>query len=111
MAPWGFSLGSHVVLDGLESHTAKELKQVVVLESSHTVFPVLIHNGSLNSFLCSYGMRVLENCGYLSAVGQLPSFVSPRPWLKLIATGLQHSTHSPPPPKKKKTEILKELIP
>ena len=27
VAPQGFSLGSHVILDGLESHTARELKQ------------------------------------------------------------------------------------
>ena len=27
VAPQGFSLGSHIILDGLESHTARSLKQ------------------------------------------------------------------------------------
>ena len=53
VAPWGFGLGSHIILDSLESHTAGGLKQAVGLESGHAVFPVLIHNSSLNSFLCN----------------------------------------------------------
>ena len=101
VAPQGFSLGSHVILDGLESHTARELKQAVGLESSRAVFPVFLHNGSLNSFLCNYSVRALESCGYLSVVGQLPGHVLLRSWLTLVATRLQHSTHSP---KKKKKD-------
>ena len=53
VAPWGFGLGSHVILDDLESHTAKGLKQAAGFESSCAVFPVFIHNSSLNSFLCN----------------------------------------------------------
>ena len=97
--PWGFSSGSHVVLDSLESHTARRLKQAAGFESSRAVFSVLIHNGGLNSFLCDYGVRALESRGYLSIVGWPPSHVSLRFQLKLIATGSQHSMHSP----KKKT--------
>ena len=104
MAPQGFSSGSHAILDGLESHTARELKQAAGFESGHTVFPVLIHNGGLNSFLCDTGVRALESHGYLSRVGQPPSFVLPRPWPKLVATGLQHSVHSLKKKKKKKLE-------
>ena len=51
VVPQGFSSGSHVILDSLESHTARGLKWAVGSESSCTVFPVFIHNGSLNSFL------------------------------------------------------------
>ena len=40
VVPQGFSLGSHIILDGLESHTARGLKWAVGFESSHTVFPV-----------------------------------------------------------------------
>ena len=53
VAPQGFSLGSHVICpDGLESHTAGGLKQVAGSESGRAVFPVFLHNSSLNSFLC-----------------------------------------------------------
>ena len=53
VAPQGFSLGSHVAHPGgLESHTAGGLKQAAGFESSRTVFPVFLHNSSLNSFLC-----------------------------------------------------------
>ena len=52
VVPQGFGLGSHVILDGLESHTAKRLKQAAGFESGRTVFSVFIHNSSLNSFLC-----------------------------------------------------------
>ena len=95
MTPQGFSLGSHAVLDSLESHTAGELKQTAGLESSHAVFPVFLHNSSLNGFLCNNGVRALVSLGYLSVVGQPPGFVSLRLRLRLIATGLQHSKHSP----------------
>ena len=64
-------------------------------ESSRVVFPVFIHNGSLNSFLHDQGARALESHGYSSVVGQPPSHVLLRPWLKLVATRLQHSMHSP----------------
>ena len=67
--------------------------------SSCCVFSVFIHNSSLNSFLCNYGMRALESCSYSSADGQPPGHVSLRLWPKLIATRSQHSTHGP---KKKK---------
>ena len=65
---------------------------------------MFLHNGGLNGFLCDYSVRVLGNCGYLSVDGQPPGHVSPRLQLKLIATRLQHSAHSPK--KKKKTDIL-----
>ena len=94
VVPQGFSLGSHVILDGLESHTAGGLKQAAGSESSRTVFPVFLHNSSLNSFLCDYSVRALASHGYLSEVGQLPSLVLPRLQLRLVATGLQHSMHS-----------------
>ena len=106
VAPWGVSLGSHTVLDGLESHTARGLKWVVGHRSSRTVFPVSNHNGSLNSFLCDNGVRALVSHGYLSVVGQPPGLVSPKPQLKLVATGSQHSMHSLK--KKKKTRNLRE---
>ena len=105
--PQGFGLGSHAVLDGLESHTAGGLKHAVGLESGHTVFPVFIHNSGLNSFLCNYGTRALESHGYSSVVRWPPGHVLLRFWLKLIATRLQHSMCSP---KKKKTEILDKII-
>ena len=105
VAPQGFSLGSHVILDGLESHTARDLKQAVGLESSRAVFPVLLHNSSLNSFLCNYSVRALASCGYSSVVGQPPGFVSPRPRPRLIATRSQHSMHSLKK-KQKKTQML-----
>ena len=98
VAPQGFSLGSHIVLDGLESHTAGGLKWAG-FQPGRTVFPVFIHNSGLNSFLCDHGVRALESHGYSSVVGQLLSFVSLRLQLKLVATRLQHSMHSP---KKKK---------
>ena len=79
--------------------------------SGCTVFSAFIHNSSLNSFLCDYGVRALESHGYLSVVGQLPSHVSPRPRLKLIATESQHSMHSLKKKRKKKRKILEELIP
>ena len=104
VAPQGFSLGSHVIRqDGLESHTAGGLKQAAGSESSRTVFPVFLHNSSLNSFLCEKGVRALESRGYSSVVGQPPGHVSLRSWPKLVATGSQHSTHSP---KKKKNRYL-----
>ena len=79
--------------------------------SGCTVFSVLIHNGSLNSFLCDYGVRALESHGYSSAVGQPPGHVSPRPQPKLVATRSQHSMHSlKKKKKKKKTEILENVI-
>ena len=53
VVPQGFGLGSHVVLDGLESHTARRLKQAAGFESGHAVFSVPIHNGCINSFLCN----------------------------------------------------------
>ena len=53
VVPWGFGSGSHIVLDGLESHTAGGLKWAVGLESGHAVFPMFIHNSSLNCFLCN----------------------------------------------------------
>ena len=52
VAPQGFSSGSHAILDGLESHTARELKWAAGFGSGHAVFPVSIHNSGLNSFLC-----------------------------------------------------------
>ena len=94
VAPWGFSLGSHVILDGLESHTAGSLKRAG-LWALHTIFSVFIHNGSLNSFLHDYGVRALESHSYLSVVGRLPGHVLPKLWLQLIATRSQHSAHSP----------------
>ena len=105
VAPQGFSLGSHVILDGLESYTARDLKQAVGLESSCAVFPVLLHNSSLKSFLCNYGVRALASCGYSSVVGQPPGFVSPRPRPRLVATRSQHSMHSLKK-KQKKTQML-----
>ena len=54
VAPQGFSLGSHVIRpDGLESHTAGGLKWAAGFEPGRTVFPVFLHNSSLNSFLCN----------------------------------------------------------
>ena len=81
-------------LDGLESHTARGLKWTTGLESGCAVFPVFHHNSSLNSFLCDYGVRALVSHGYSLVVGQLPGHVLLRLWLRLVATGLQHSMHS-----------------
>ena len=102
VVPWGFSLGSHIILDGLESHTAGGLKWAAGSGPGHAVFPVLIHNSSINSFLCDIGARALESHGYLSEVGQLPSLVLLRLWLMLVATGSQHSMCSL---KKKKRSV------
>ena len=53
VAPQGFSLGSHAICPGgLESHTAGGLKWAAGFEPGRTVFPVFLHNSSLNSFLC-----------------------------------------------------------
>ena len=75
VAPQGFSLGSHVVLGGgLESHTAGGLKRAAGFESGRAVFPVLLHNSGLNSFLCDHGVRALESRSY-SSVGWTASWL------------------------------------
>ena len=102
VAPQGFSLGSHVTRPGgLESHTAGGLKRTVDSAPGRAVFPVFLHNSGLNSFLCDQGVRALESHGYSSVVGRPPGFVSPRFRPKLVATGSQHSMHSPKKKKKK----------
>ena len=84
-----------------KSWTAGGLKRAVGPGSSRAVFPVFLHNSGLNSFLCDYGVRALVSHGYSSVVGWPPGFVSLRLRPRLVATGSQHSMHSPKKKKKK----------